>query len=182
MIVKVRHPLPRSASTMAIMSIHGRRTILLVQLPIPPLGPEPIRGNVPLAPAYLKLFAEKRGLGSFYDIEILPAERANALGDQALVAAIVERSPWLVGFTCYLWNIERVLWIAEEVKRRLPGVRLVLGGPEVTPDNAWLLESASYDYAVTRRAARHRVSSGSRPAWARSSESTALLRLADTDH
>ena len=40
-----------------------RRTVLLVQLPIPPLGPAPIRGNVPLAAAYLKLFAEQQGPG-----------------------------------------------------------------------------------------------------------------------
>jgi radical SAM superfamily enzyme YgiQ (UPF0313 family) len=133
---------------MLCMSLSPRRTILLVQLPIPPLGPAPIRGNVPLAPAYLKLFAEQKGLGSFFDIEVLPAERANALGDRGLAAAIVERSPWMVGFTCYLWNIERVLWVAAEVKRRLPGVRVVLGGPEVTADNAWLLESDCYDHAV----------------------------------
>ncbi len=136
------------------MNHHTRRTILLIQLPIPPLGPAPIRGNVPLAPAYLKLFAEQKGLGSYYHIEILPAERANALGDRALVAAIVERSPWMVGFTCYLWNIERILWIAAEVKRRLPSVRLVLGGPEVTPDNAWLLETPATTMPPLAKASR----------------------------
>ena len=66
----------------------SRRKVLLVQLPIPPLGPQPIRGNVPLAAGYLKLFAEQRGLGDHYDIAILPAEDANRLGDQALIAAI----------------------------------------------------------------------------------------------
>ena len=35
---------------------------LLVQLPIPPPGPQPIQGNVPLAAAYLKLFAQRSGL------------------------------------------------------------------------------------------------------------------------
>ena len=40
------------------MTFSIRRTVAqLVQLPIPPLGPAPIRGNVPLAAAYLKLFA-----------------------------------------------------------------------------------------------------------------------------
>jgi radical SAM superfamily enzyme YgiQ (UPF0313 family) len=132
---------------MACMS-HHRRSVLLVQLPIPPLGPAPIRGNVPLAAAYLKLFARHRGLEPFFDIDILPARQANALGDRALVAAIAERAPWLVGFTCYLWNVERVLWIAGELKRRCPNVRIVLGGPEVTADNAWLLETPDYDFAV----------------------------------
>jgi radical SAM superfamily enzyme YgiQ (UPF0313 family) len=126
----------------------SRRTVVLVQLPIPPLGPAPVRGNVPLAAAYLKLFAEQRGLGGSYDVEVFPAGLANALGDHALVAALAGRDPWLVGFTCYLWNIERTLWIARELKRQRPGVRVVLGGPEITGDNAWVLETANYDYAV----------------------------------
>jgi len=126
----------------------GRRTVLLVQLPIPPLGPVPIRGNVPLAAAYLKLFAEGKGLGSSYDIEIFPARQANTLGDQALVAELAARQPWLIGFSCYLWNIERTLWLARELKRQRPEVRIVLGGPEVTGDNAWVLDSADYDFAV----------------------------------
>jgi radical SAM superfamily enzyme YgiQ (UPF0313 family) len=125
-----------------------RRRVLLVQLPIPPLGPQPIRGNVPLAAAYLKLFAERRGLGSDYDIDILPAPAANTLGDRALVAELERREPWLVGFTCYLWNVERTLWVARELKRRRPQTRVVLGGPEITADNAWVLETADYDFAV----------------------------------
>jgi radical SAM superfamily enzyme YgiQ (UPF0313 family) len=124
------------------------KNVLLVQLPIPPLGPASIRGNVPLAAAYLKLFAERQGLGSSYAIDILPSREANALGDHALVEALAARQPWLVGFTCYLWNIERTLWVARELKRRRPDVRIVLGGPEVTADNAWVLDSADYDFAV----------------------------------
>jgi radical SAM superfamily enzyme YgiQ (UPF0313 family) len=130
------------------MTSTRRRTVLLVQLPIPPLGPAPIRGNVPLAAAYLKLFAQQRGLGSYYDIDILPPAEANTLGDQALAAALARRRPWLVGFTCYLWNIERTLWLAHELKQRCPEVLVVLGGPEITADNAWVLEDDAVDYAV----------------------------------
>jgi radical SAM superfamily enzyme YgiQ (UPF0313 family) len=130
------------------MSPTGRRTVLLVQLPIPPLGPGPIRGNVPLAAAYLKLFAERQRRNTRFNIELFPAGQANALGDQALAAAISDREPWLVGFTCYLWNIERTLWLARELKRRRPDVHIVLGGPEVTADNAWVLETLDYDLAV----------------------------------
>src|SRR5262245_11781121 len=125
-----------------------RRLVLLMQLPIPPLGPAPIRGNVPLAAAYLKLFADRKGLGAFYDIEVVPPLAANTLGDRALAAALAERRPWLVGFTCYVWNIERTLWIAAELKKRLPQVRIVLGGPEITADNGWVLETPDHDYAA----------------------------------
>ena len=88
---------------------------LLVQLPIPPPGPQPIQGNVPLAAAYLKLFAQRRGLEG-WQIDILPARLCNRLGDRALVAAILDRRPQLVGFTCYLWNIQRTIWIAQQLK------------------------------------------------------------------
>src|SRR5262245_23872303 len=125
-----------------------RRTVVLVQLPIPPLGPEPIRGNVPLAAAYLKLFAASRNLDSYYSIGIVPSVEANTLGDRALVQSLVERRSWMVGFTCYVWNIERTLWIARELKRLQPDVKIVLGGPEITADNAWVLQTEVYDFAV----------------------------------
>src|SRR5947208_5716307 len=130
------------------MFTSARRQVLLVQLPIPPLGPNPIRGNVPLAAAYLKLFGEGKGLGSFYDSDIFPAEQANTLGDHALVAALAERDPWMVGFTCYVWNIERTLWIARELKRLRPEVKIVLGGPEITADTACGLQTEDYDFVV----------------------------------
>jgi radical SAM superfamily enzyme YgiQ (UPF0313 family) len=127
-----------------------RRTVLLIQLPIPPLGVEPIRGNVPLAGAYLKLFAQSKGLDAFFEIDLLSPALCNTLGDRALVRELADRRPWMVGFTCYLWNIERTLWVARELKRLLPRVRIVLGGPEITADNTWVLQSDEgvCDFAV----------------------------------
>jgi len=133
---------------MVRMSRSTCRTIVLLQLPIPPLGPAPVRGNVPLAAAYLKLYADRKGLAAHFHIDILPAPLANSLGDRALVAELAARDPWMVGFTCYVWNIERTLWIARELKRQCPGVRIVLGGPEITADNQWVLETPDYDFAV----------------------------------
>ena len=122
--------------------------VLLIQLPIPPVGSQPIRGNVPLAAAYLKLFARRRGLEDTYRIDVFPPALANALGDQALVEEILGRQPWMVGFTCYLWNIERTLWIAHRLKQSQPGLRILLGGPEITTDNSRVLESTAVDYVV----------------------------------
>lgn len=122
--------------------------VLLVQLPIPPLGPEPIEGNVPLAAAYLKLFAERQGLHDYFDIELFPLALANRLGDLAMVEAILERRPVLVGFSCYLWNIDRSLWVAGQLKNIRPDLKIVLGGPEITADNAWTLQHPAVDYAI----------------------------------
>ena len=97
------------------------RRVLLVQLPIPPAGPGPVEGNVPLAAAYLKLCARRRGLEETFDIDLLPPELANTLGDQGADRGDLSRRPWMVGFTCYLWNVERTLWIAQTAETALPG-------------------------------------------------------------
>lgn len=128
--------------------VDEKRPILLVQLPIPPPGPGPIRGNVPLAAGYLKLLARRRGLEQPYQIEIFPSSLANQLSEEGIAQAILQQRPWLVGFTCYLWNIERTLWIARRIKELDAGVQIMLGGPEITADNGWVLDDAALDYAA----------------------------------
>jgi radical SAM superfamily enzyme YgiQ (UPF0313 family) len=126
----------------------SRRRILLIQLPIPQPGMEPAEGNVPLAAGYLKLFARQRGLEQAYDIEILPASRANTLSDSGLAAEILANDPWLVGWTCYLWNVERSHDIARLVKTQRPEIRMLFGGPEITGDNDWVLARPELDFAA----------------------------------
>lgn len=125
-----------------------RRRVLLVQLPIPPVAGTPARGNVPLAAGYLALYARRQGLGEAFELDILPGRWADQCGDQGILRAVLDRRPWLVGFSCYLWNIERVLWLAQGVKQADPQLQVALGGPEITEDNAWVLEHPAVDYAV----------------------------------
>ena len=124
------------------------RRILLAQLPIPPAGPEPIVGNVPLAAGYLIQYARLFELDREFDFQILPPSIANYWSEAGMVEEILQRDPWMVGFSCYLWNIDRTLWIAAELKRRRPDIKIVVGGPEITADNAWVLQSGVLDYAV----------------------------------
>lgn len=122
--------------------------IVLVQLPIPPPGPVAIRGNVPLAAGYLKMYARHMGVDDGYDIDIFPPSIANTHSDLGIVEAILERNPWMVGFTCYLWNIDRTLWIASRLKERRPDLKILIGGPEVTADNSWVLGTSAVDFAA----------------------------------
>jgi radical SAM superfamily enzyme YgiQ (UPF0313 family) len=126
----------------------NRRRVLLVQLPIPPVGPQPIRGNVPLAAGYLILYARRRGLERDFDFAILPPTVANTSSDLGVVEAILAENPSVVGFSCYLWNIDRTLWIAERLKAARPDLLIVLGGPEISGDNAWVLDHPAADVAV----------------------------------
>ncbi len=126
----------------------ARRLIQLLQLPIPQPGLEPAKGNVPLAAAYLKMYAQRRGLEADYDIDLFPPRLSNTLSDCGLVEEILNRDPWLVGFSCYLWNIDRTLWIASRLKERRPEIRVIVGGPEITADNAWVLQHPAIDFAA----------------------------------
>ena len=88
-------------------------------------------GTSPLAAGCLKLGARRAGIESRCDLEIVPASIVNWMGDASLAEHIAGRRPFVVGFTCYLWNVDRTLWIAERVKQLSPGTRVVLGGPEI---------------------------------------------------
>lgn len=126
----------------------SRRRVLFAQLPIPPVGPEPLRGNVPLAAAYLALVARRRGLESAFTLDLLPVAVANEFGDAALVDAIDADRPDVLGFTCYLWNVVRTLHVARALKARRPQLVVILGGPEITADNDWVLADDAIDFAV----------------------------------
>ncbi|MEN6406209.1 MAG: radical SAM protein [Thermoguttaceae bacterium] len=126
-----------------------RLKTLLVQLPVPPPGMDPVEGNVPLAAACLMLFARRQGLDRLHDLELFPTRWANTLGDQGLIDAILARRPRVVSFSCYVWNVERTLWIAQQLKRRDPEMRVVVGGPEITPDNTWVLGQPAIDHAIS---------------------------------
>jgi len=53
---------------------------------------------------------------------------------------IVNRSPDLLGFACYVWNSPDVLKIASQIKRIAPKMKILLGGPEVDYEPLVVLE------------------------------------------
>jgi radical SAM superfamily enzyme YgiQ (UPF0313 family) len=118
--------------------------VLLAQLPVPSAPAL----NTPLAAGYLAAYAESAGLGAIADIAILPRALADAAGDAAIVDAIVARRPQLLGLSLYTWNSERSLELARRVRARLPALAVVVGGPEVQLDNAWVLDHPAVDLAV----------------------------------
>lgn len=65
------------------------------------------------------------------EVELSPFTKRDEPADAA--RRLAERDPGLVGFTCYLWNISRVLDIARELKVLRPATKVVLGGPEPAP-------------------------------------------------
>ena len=71
------------------------------------------------------------------------------VGKDTVVKYIEDEEPDIVGFSCYLWNIGYVLDISKDIKKILPNVKLVLGGPEVTPRaKEVIFENPSIDIIV----------------------------------
>ena len=70
--------------------------------------------------------------------------------DLARVAAeIAAYQPQLVGFSTYLWNIDRSIRLAERLKALLPEVRTLFGGPEAGPRGEQLLiRHGVIDYVI----------------------------------
>ena len=104
--------------------------ILFLQLP--PIAPDglPARENHPLGAAHLVL-AGRRATGAVHDLSLLDRETADAGSDEAILDAVEAARPDALGLTLYVWNIVRALHLAREARRRLPGLSVLAGGPEV---------------------------------------------------
>lgn len=121
--------------------------ILFVQLPTPRFSFQEPPTNIPLAAGFLMAALDQKGTRRFR-IEVVETEVVDVLADSALANDIVRREPAILAMTLYVWNVERSLFLASNVKRRSPHTVVLVGGPEVTPDNAWVLKHPAVDLAV----------------------------------
>jgi len=119
-------------------------SVTLLQLPIPEVHSLYTQGNIPLAAGYLEACALHGGVVTENQITVLPREIANNGGDAAILKWITEDNPHIVGFTSYMWNIERNLHLARKIKEQNPDTRIILGGPEIDA-NHWALENPHID-------------------------------------
>jgi hypothetical protein len=64
------------------------------------------------------------------------------------VASLVALQPAAVGFSMYVWNRDKCLELAFELKKRLPGATIFAGGPEPTADPHGVLDAAAFDFLI----------------------------------
>lgn len=57
-----------------------------------------------------------------------------------IMRTIFRARPKMVAFSCYIWNIEDTVKLAQNLKKVLPSVVIVVGGPEVSHDSADFLK------------------------------------------
>ena len=96
-----------------------------------------------LALRYLRAFG--RTQGQAYDI----VEYTINMPVLDIISDLTEHDADVVGFACYIWNIDMTLHVASLLKSVRPAVKIVLGGPEVSYTARRILEQHPYiDYIV----------------------------------
>ncbi len=65
------------------------------------------------------------------------------------VRNILKPGPDVVGFSVYLWNVKKILLLAEALLSLQPGLRIIAGGPEVTADYRIFQKTGLFDALFT---------------------------------
>ncbi|MFD3261488.1 B12-binding domain-containing radical SAM protein [Paenibacillus lentus] len=85
--------------------------------------------------------------GNDFDIEL--AEYTIKDPTMNIVSDLFQRRPDVIGFSCYIWNIEETIRVVDILKKVLPETTIVLGGPEVSYDTQyWMERVKSVDFIV----------------------------------
>ncbi|MBW3114112.1 MULTISPECIES: B12-binding domain-containing radical SAM protein [Bacillaceae] len=62
---------------------------------------------------------------------------------------LFSKKPDIIGFSCYIWNIEETIRVIKILRKIMPEVTIILGGPEVTYDVPyWLERLVDVDFIV----------------------------------
>ncbi|MEW9670756.1 B12-binding domain-containing radical SAM protein [Ammoniphilus sp. 3BR4] len=95
-----------------------------------------------LALRYLKAYCQK-------DFPIEMREFTIKDTPMNIVTDIFLHEPDVVGFSCYIWNIEETIIAIDMLKKIRPELKVVLGGPEVSYDvEYWMERLPSVDFIV----------------------------------
>jgi anaerobic magnesium-protoporphyrin IX monomethyl ester cyclase len=95
-----------------------------------------------LALRYLKSFCE----GEF---EVNITEYTIKDPVMNVVSDLYQKQPDVLGFSCYIWNIEETIGIIRMVRKIMPNTQIVLGGPEVSYDTEyWMKRVPEVDFIV----------------------------------
>lgn len=81
------------------------------------------------------------------EVEIKEFSINNSILD--ILSQIYQTKPNTVGFACYIWNIEMTIKLVNLLKKVLPDITIICGGPEVSyQPEEFLRENESVDYII----------------------------------
>ncbi|MFB6465677.1 B12-binding domain-containing radical SAM protein [Cytobacillus sp. Hz8] len=95
-----------------------------------------------LAIRLLKAYAQPE-----FDIEITEYTIKDPIMN--IVTDLFKKKPNVVGFSCYIWNIEETIKVAQMLKKIDPSISIAIGGPEVTYNaKEWMEKVPYFDFVI----------------------------------
>jgi len=111
--------------------------LLFIQLPrLDPDVTSPGENLMPAA-ACLRAALERSPEAAHWTVADTPAGQ-DAEADACLTRRLAALRPDALAATCTLWNIERTLRVLALLKRRLPALKIVIGGPDIAANHPLL--------------------------------------------
>ena len=92
------------------------------------------------------LHSAAKTAGTDHTVQVYESTINNHIED--IVADIYGLNPDVVGFSCYIWNIEYVKKITENLKKINPQLKIFFGGPEAGFDAQNLLDTTAVDFII----------------------------------
>ncbi len=93
------------------------------------------------------------GVRTFADSDVVSASVVEGTINEpaeALLERLLAESADVIGFCCYIWNVQMVLRLVALLKQAKPKLRIALGGPEVAYRAAEVLQAApAVDYVLS---------------------------------
>jgi anaerobic magnesium-protoporphyrin IX monomethyl ester cyclase len=95
-----------------------------------------------LAIRYLKAYAQPE-----FDVKLVEYTIKDPVIN--IVSDLIQKQPDVIGFSCYIWNIEETIKVIKMIKKINPEIKIIAGGPEVTYDvQEWMQEVLEFDFIV----------------------------------
>lgn len=67
----------------------------------------------------------------------------------SIIASLHMKKADVIAFSCYIWNIEKILYISQCLKKIKPSLKIVLGGHEVSHDSQSMMDENPWiDYII----------------------------------
>ncbi len=96
-----------------------------------------------IAVRYISRYCQNKGLDCGFCEFTINEPQTNVL------AKLYEMDCHTYGFSCYIWNIDYILRICQNLKKLKPDARIILGGPEVSFDGEEMLKRYAFiDYII----------------------------------
>ena len=92
-----------------------------------------------LALRYIKTYCAE------YDEHIQILETSINNNENEIIKAIYKEKPDIIGISCYIWNMSYIKMLIPTLKKILPNVTIILGGPEVSYEGESLLNIPEVD-------------------------------------